>query len=113
MQPIHPICENTLRGYIGKPICAVLHDGSYFYGTVSEVRDGKVYLGPAGGPGQGSVSTNRSRAKRRLAAKRRPKNGSRMKASVSAFFPGSGYPRYPIGAVGLELGLIACCLPSR
>ncbi|GIQ69292.1 hypothetical protein DUZ99_04740 [Xylanibacillus composti] len=72
MQPIHPICEDTLRDYIGKPICAVLHDGSYFYGTVSAIRDGKLYFG-SGIPGDGTVSTRRSAAKRQLAAKRRKK----------------------------------------
>lgn len=81
MERINSFDEATLRGYVGRPVYAVLNDGSYFCGYLSECRDGCVMLTSAA-KGIGTVSTLASRAKSQLE--------SRSKAKTSAWgFPGS------------------------
>ncbi len=44
MQQIYPVCYETVFPLIGKKVCAVTNDGRHYYGTVSDVRDGRVLL---------------------------------------------------------------------
>jgi hypothetical protein len=41
---INPVCYDTVFPLIGQKVCAVTNDGQHYYGTVSEVRDGRVLL---------------------------------------------------------------------
>jgi hypothetical protein len=44
MQQIYPLSHQTIYPLIGKKICAVTHDGTHYYGKVSEVVGGRVLL---------------------------------------------------------------------
>jgi hypothetical protein len=44
VQQIYPVCNETVFPLMGKRVCAVTNDGTHYYGTVSEVRDGRVFL---------------------------------------------------------------------
>lgn len=100
MEPIYPICEEKILPYKGKNVCAVLHDGTYFYGTVNDIRDGQLFLSQ-GSLGQGKVLAKQKTTKQQASKQR--------KASVSAFgYPGYGYPGYGSGAgIVLSIALIA------
>ena len=98
MEHIYPLEESKICTYIGRPVCAVLQDGSYFYGYLKEVRDGGIIL-TAGGQGDGVVSTNVSKAKGQLSSKSR-------KMKVSAF-GGYGYGYGAAWAITLPLALLA------
>jgi hypothetical protein len=101
LEQIYPLEEAKLRGYVGRPVYAVLNDGSYFGGYLSDIKDGQIYL-TGSVPGQGTVSTNASKARSQLA-------GKAKQARTSAFgYPGYGYPGYGYGAgIVLPLFLLA------
>ncbi|MCG7406924.1 hypothetical protein MH117_05790 [Paenibacillus sp. ACRRX] len=78
-----PVVEANIRSYIGKTIWAVQQDGTCIYGTVTDVRDGKLYFRDSF-KGAQTVPTGRTKAKARLSQ-------LRDKASVSSFFPCCGF----------------------
>lgn len=95
MQRIHPICHETLYPLIGRRVCAVTADGSRYYGTVGDVRDGRVLL----------TGCTIEEAAPTLSAAKRPGRaraagtGGRIikrpgKATTSAFYGGYGYGDY-------------------
>ncbi|MEX2416306.1 MAG: hypothetical protein WD424_09195 [Paenibacillaceae bacterium] len=84
MQPISPISADAIRPYIGKQVCAVLHDGTYLFGTISDCRDGKLFFS-GGAQGPGTVSTNATRAKTQIRTK------LKNKVKTSAFSPFFGF----------------------
>jgi hypothetical protein len=88
MEIISPINAETCRSYVGKPVCAVLHDGSRYYGYVHGVEDGRLLLSYEP---QAAVTS----------AKKKSKN--KKKASTQAFFGPYGYG----GLFALDLALIA------
>lgn len=94
-----PIAENDIRGHIGKPVCAVLRDGSCFYGTISDIKDGHLYLsGSYRGPA--NVSTKAKKTKN-TASK------SKQKASTSGYYPGYGYGFGYGSSIAIPLFLLA------
>jgi hypothetical protein len=103
MEQILPLEEAKIRGYIGKPVYAVLGDGSYFSGYLSEIKDGHIILS-SGTTGQGTVSTNASRAKAQLASKKKPVRTSAY-GSYGGHYP-YPYP-YPGYTIALPLFLLA------
>jgi hypothetical protein len=40
----HPVTENQIPVFLNKHVCAVLHDGSHHYGTVTGCEHGKLIL---------------------------------------------------------------------
>ncbi|TXK85141.1 hypothetical protein [Paenibacillus sp. N3.4] len=44
MQPIYPISAESCRPYIGKQICAVLHDGTQITGTLSDISQHGLFI---------------------------------------------------------------------
>jgi hypothetical protein len=100
MEQIVPLEEVKIRSYIGKPVCAVLSDGSYFSGYLSEIKDGHIILS-GGTTGQGTVSTNAARARAQLASKKKP-----VRTSAYGSYGGYPYP-YPGYSIALPLFLLA------
>jgi hypothetical protein len=96
LESISPISEDAIRPYIGKQVCAVLHDGTYLFGTVAECRDGKLFFS-GGAQGPGTVSTNATRAKAQI--RKKLKN----KAKISAFSPFFGFGGGAAAAISLAL----------
>jgi hypothetical protein len=95
MEAIYPICEEKINPYIGRTVCAVLYDGSYYYGTISEISEGQLILSSQA-RGTGTISTNFKKAKKQLSNKNQ--------GTVSAF----GYAPYGYGSgFALSLALIA------
>jgi hypothetical protein len=97
MQPISPITEEAIRPFIGKPVCAVLHDGTYLFGTIANCHGGQLFF-KEGGQGPGTVSKKSRQARDQMKSK------IKRKAKIS-FFPfgfGGG-----VAAAAISLGLIA------
>ncbi|HUC93983.1 MAG TPA: hypothetical protein VMS09_18530 [Paenibacillus sp.] len=96
MHLINPVNVNTVNPYIGKPVVAVLQDGTYCCGLCGGIEGGKLILHDYA-PGEGTVAISAKKAKEQLS-----QIGN--KAKTSAF--GYGYP-YGYGGFGLDLALIA------
>ena len=107
---IYPITEDKLAPYIGKPVCAVLHNGDCIQGIISEVRHGQIFFTTGAPPG----TTVSGKAK---AAKQGKKTGSRSTRSTghkpNADVSSWGYPGFPgfypgySGSFALSIALIA------
>ncbi|MCJ8010981.1 hypothetical protein MUG84_04390 [Paenibacillus sp. KQZ6P-2] len=78
MQLIYPISEDGIRPHVGKRVCAVLCDGRYYYGTMTDVRDGHIFLGGNNTQIATTCSSKITKPKTRLKS-----------VSISRFFPGS------------------------
>lgn len=114
MQYLPPMSEDGLRCHKGKRVCAVMRDGSRYYGTITDVRDGHLILN---GPSNQNATINyhnQTKSKSKTTSKNssiHSKTKSKTKgASVSAFYPGYGYGGYGFGYGGglaLSLGLLA------
>jgi hypothetical protein len=92
MIPIYPITEPICRQYIGRPVCAVLHDGTHYIGMLEEIRDGQLVInGYIPGP---EIAEIYSKGKK--------KHRKSPKAQTS-FFPGFGFNRFffPFAALSL------------
>lgn len=85
--------EKTIRSCIGRTVCAVLHDGSQYTGTILGCEEGRLILGGEL-PQEEAVGTTRAKSKRKG-------KKAASKAKVSAFYP----PYYP-GAIALDLAWI-------
>lgn len=85
MERIFPITEETCMSYIGRPVCAVLHDGTHYYGTLEGVENGHIILNGCAG-GAGEVAT--------YALKDKKKAGRSKEVKTSAFYPGFGFNRF-------------------
>lgn len=96
MHLINPIDAGTVNPYIGKPVVAVLHDGTYYSGLCGGIQGGKLILHEYA-TGEGTVVTSAKKTKEQLSK-------IENKAKTSAF--GYGYP-YGYGGFGLDLALIA------
>lgn len=95
MQPIAPLTPEGCRPYIGKPVCAVLHDGSEVIGYLHGIEDNRLLIRIA--PDSEPVA-NTARAN----VKSHKKN-KRKTVKTSAFAPFF----LPGGLLALELALIA------
>ncbi|KKO53414.1 hypothetical protein [Paenibacillus sp. DMB20] len=86
MQIINPVNAGSCRPYIGRHVCAVLHDGTEVVGVLKDVNDRGIMFEPVG-PQAAVLSHNPVKSKKKGAAKK--------KAETSAFYPGYygfGYP---------------------
>ncbi len=82
MERIYPITESSCLSHIGRPICAVLQDGTRYYGVLEQVKDGQIILnGYLVGGGTAGISSRPNALSK--------KKGKR-KAKTSAFYPGIG-----------------------
>ncbi len=101
MQPIHPICHETISPLVGRRVCAITVDGTHYYGTVGEVRDGRCYLTDCN-VGKGALSLS---ALKTSGSKK--KTASTKKAKLSGLYGGYGYDGYGYGSYWLDFALIA------
>lgn len=101
MHQIYPVCHETVYPCIGKRVCAVTLDGTHYYGTVAEVRDGRVLLTDCAF-GEGAVTLAAGKT-----AGGRKKMNAKKKAKLSGFYGGYGYGGYGYGSYWLSLALIA------
>jgi hypothetical protein len=90
MEFISPINTETCASYYGKPVCAVLHDGSRVYGYLNKVENGQLLLSH-----QPTLTGATSQLKKS------------KKAQTSAVYPYPPYGHFPGGILALELALIA------
>jgi len=94
MELISPITAEGCSPYIGKPVCAVLQDGTHVYGYLHRVDGEKVYFTSAAeGPGTVS-SASAPKAKKQL----KEKQDKAQTKFFGPFFP---------GLFALDLALIA------
>lgn len=85
MERIFPICNETIMPYVGRPICAVLQDGTHYYGTVEGIDGDRLIInGYIGNPGE--VGT--------YALKKKQPSKKAKHVKTSAFFPGFGFNRF-------------------
>lgn len=100
MQQIHPVCHDTVNHLIGRKVCAVTQDGRHYYGTVSEVIDGRVLLTDCS-IGEGALTLA---AAKTVGTSKKP--STKKKAKVSGLWGyGYGYG-YGYGSYWLPLALI-------
>jgi hypothetical protein len=85
MERIFPVTMETVMPHIGRCVCAVLHDGSHYYGTLEGIDGGHMIInGYVRGPGE--VAT--------YALKKKAAGKNRKEVQTSAFFPGFGFRRF-------------------
>ncbi|WP_199615239.1 hypothetical protein [Paenibacillus alkalitolerans] len=99
MELIAPVSTQKCAPYIGKPVCAVLHDGSHVFGYLQRVDGGKLILSGSA-LGEGTVSVSKAKAKKQLKQK--------MDKAQTNFYSPYFYPPYfSPGLFALDLALIA------
>ncbi|MFD2670280.1 hypothetical protein [Marinicrinis sediminis] len=118
MEPIYPICEEKIRPHIGKPVCAVLHDGTHIYGNVAGFEGDQLMLrfddrvGTYGEAAGGKVSSKKKKAGSagKSAAVKNKGKKKQGQAEIAGYYPYGPYPYYPgygAGLFALSVGLIA------
>ncbi|NHN30753.1 hypothetical protein [Paenibacillus agricola] len=98
MERIFPICKETVTPYVGRQICAVLHDGTQYFGNIEKIDGDQIYInGFIRKPGE--VGT--------LALKNKQSNKKTKKVKTSAFFPGFGFNSFilPFAALAFLFAL--------
>jgi hypothetical protein len=93
MQQIYPLSHQTIYPLIGKKICAVTHDGTHYYGKVSEVVGGRVLLT--------DCTTDDGALNRSAAAVSKTKKNTKVSGYYDPYGYGYGYEAY-----WLDLALI-------
>jgi hypothetical protein len=84
VERIFPICNETVMPYVGRPICAVLHDGTHYYGTIEGIDGERLIInGYIGEPLKAETYA--------LKKKKSVKKAKQVK--TSAFLPGFGFRR--------------------
>lgn len=90
MEIINPITAERCNAYIGKPVCAILHDGSRVYGYLRSIEGERLILAEQAE----TVGTSE-------------KNKKGKKAKAQGFTPFSPFGFFPGGTLALEFALIA------
>lgn len=109
MYRINPVCEETVSPHVGRSVCLVMNDGKHMYGTLSQCRDGKIYLnGCFEGPRLCSVKSKEQLVK---SSKKNAVATKKVKSSAYGPYGYGGYGRgygygYGYGA-GIDLALVA------
>lgn len=79
MELIYPITAERINPYIGRHVCAVLHDGSYFIGKIGRIDGGMLYFD---GYTEGLASVSTKNVKKAM-----EQINHQVKATTSAFTP--------------------------
>ncbi len=94
MERIFPITSAAVTPFVGSPICAVLHDGTHYYGMLEKIDgDQMILTGYIRKPGE--LET--------YAKKNKPSVSKAKKVKTTAFFPGFGFQRFVLPFVSLAL----------
>ncbi|MFC7679395.1 hypothetical protein [Paenibacillus sp. GCM10028914] len=101
MHNIYPLSVDTCKPYIGRQVCAVLHDGRHITGTLKGVSERGLEF-EEGYPSAFILSTKPAKAKKQI-------NSMIKKAETSAFGPGYGYG-YGFGYPGAALAWASIAL---
>jgi hypothetical protein len=103
VERIYPICNETVMPYVGGPICAVLHDGTHYYGTIEGIDGDRLIInGYIGEPGEvGIYALNNNQSVKKKSVKKAEK------VKTSAFLPGFGFERFflPFAALAFLFAL--------
>jgi len=93
MEMISPVNAETCGPYMGRPVCAVLHDGSRYFGYLHSIDEQKLTLRMEPSP----AATSSAKKKRKLPV---------AKTKAAPIYPAYGYypPRHEFI---LDLALIA------
>jgi hypothetical protein len=83
MERIFPITMETVMPHIGRCVCAVLHDGTHYYGTLEGIDGGHLVIN---GYGPGEVAT--------YSVRKKQAGQKRKEVHTSAFYPGFGFRRF-------------------
>lgn len=94
--PISPITPEAVSPFIGKTVCAVMHDGKCHYGILRGIDGNQLYL-DGGGSGL-SLASVRSK---------QGNNWKPTKAQTKAFYPYGGGFGFGYGAFALSLAALA------
>ncbi|HEY0829346.1 MAG TPA: hypothetical protein VGE40_14700 [Bacilli bacterium] len=89
MHQIYPISLETCRPYIGSTVCAVLHDGTHYVGTIAGVSAAGIEFSGAS-QGASVLATQPNKAKKQL-------QNLKSKAKTSAYGFGGTYGGYGYG----------------
>jgi hypothetical protein len=85
VERIFPICSETVMPYVGRPICAVLHDGTHYYGTIEGIDGDQLII-------NGYIGRSCEVKTYALNKKQSIKKGQQVK--TSAFSPEFGFRRF-------------------
>ncbi|MDU4696774.1 MULTISPECIES: hypothetical protein [Paenibacillus] len=104
MQQIYPLGVDTCKPHIGKTVCAVMRDGRYYIGTITDVNENGIQLNGGYASEANVLSTQPAKAKKQLnqlKSKSKGANKAVTKANAQvqtkAFGYGPGYPGYGYG----------------
>ncbi|TFE19348.1 hypothetical protein [Cohnella luojiensis] len=100
MQQISPVCHDTVFPLLGRKVCAVTQDGKHYYGTISDVRDGRVLLtGCTIGDGPLTLAAAKNENKIK-------KPNPKKKAKLSGLYDGYGGYGYGYGSYWFPFAFI-------
>ena len=104
LQEVERIPLENCHLHSGRPVCAVLKDGTHVYGILGGMHYGKLILHRAA-RGPGKVAVNAARMRRRLAAQAKTRTKTSAGAKTKGFV---GYPYYPYpGPYAVDAALVA------
>jgi hypothetical protein len=98
VQQIYPVCNDTIFPLIGEKVCAITSDGQHYYGTVRELRDGRVLLTDCM-IGNETIAIAAAKTEGKI-----KKPYLKKKVKLSGFYGGYGYG---YGSYWLPLALIS------
>jgi hypothetical protein len=98
VEPIYPINYDTIFPFIGEKVCAVTRDGTHYFGTVGDIRDGRVLLTECS-IGNQTLALAEAKTEGKI-----KKTHAKKKAKVSGFYGGYGFG---FGSFWLDLALIS------
>lgn len=117
MQQIYPLGVDACKPHIGKTVCAVLRDGRYYIGTITDVNENGIQLNGGYAPEANVLSTQPAKAKKQLQQLKSKAKGvhkAETKANAQAqtkafgYDPGyGGYPGYGYGAYAFDWAALA------
>jgi hypothetical protein len=103
VERIFPICNETVMPYVGRPICAVLNDGTHYYGTIDGIDGDRLIInGYTGEQGEvGIYGLNNKQSVKKQSVKKA------KQVKTSAFSSGFGFRRFffPFAALAFLFAL--------
>lgn len=102
MQQIYPLGVDACKPHVGKTVCAILRDGRYYIGTITDVNENGIQLNGGYTSEANVLSTQPAKAKKQLQQLKSKTKGANKavikaneQAQTKALGYGPGYPGYP------------------